>query len=567
MALEIRTVGEHAAQEITADKDFSEIPITMEQRLDIACGQQLQPGWTGMDIADIILPLGAKANYIHHNVLSFPWPIESNSIYEARCSHFVEHIPHQLEGSDITRNGLVLFMEELYRVMMPQGIVTIMAPYYSSQRAWQDPTHCFSDDTEILTRVGFKKITELKIGEEVLTRNIKTGETEIVPVVNTIFEAYKGRMLHFKSLNMDMLVTPNHDLLVGTNNKNYPNWRVCRADEMLELKGHHSRKGIGTIDWCSGDTEGFEINRIARSQFYKKNIYLPIQYDAELFMRFMGWFLSEGSLKQNKGKTTYQIEIHQTKNVHEDNYKEIVKVVQELGFRPQLGKDRVSFSSKDLFAYLQQFGYSHEKYIPVELKECGIELLQCLLDSLLKGDGIKNGNGFTYGSVSKRLSDDVQEIALKCGYRATQSIEHRVGKQWHINGRSGEQRDMYLVFISQPAELYYPQPEIVEYDGNIACVTVAKNNTIYVRRNGRGMWAGNCRCITENTFRYFDKKWLEALGMGHYNINADFEVLTTKMILDPEYESKNESAKQNAIRHYINVVLDIHIVLRKREVR
>ena len=140
MALEIRTLGESATQDITADSDFAEMPIIMEQRLDIACGQQLQTGWMGLDIADgLIAPDGAK--YIHHDVLSFPWPIENNSIYEARCSHFVEHIPHQLDGSSKTRNGLVLFMEELYRVMMPQGIVTIMAPYYSSQRAWQDPTH------------------------------------------------------------------------------------------------------------------------------------------------------------------------------------------------------------------------------------------------------------------------------------------------------------------------------------------------------------------------------------------------------------------------------------------
>jgi hypothetical protein len=139
MSLEIRSVGQSATQDITADTDFSNMPITMEQRLDIACGQALQTGWIGMDIADIEAPVGAK--YIKHDVLSFPWPIEDESIYEARCSHFVEHIPHQLEGCDKHKNGLVIFMEEIHRVLMDQGIVTIACPYYSSQRAWQDPTH------------------------------------------------------------------------------------------------------------------------------------------------------------------------------------------------------------------------------------------------------------------------------------------------------------------------------------------------------------------------------------------------------------------------------------------
>jgi hypothetical protein len=92
-----------------------------------------------MDIAEVVVPAGSK--YIKHDVLSFPWPIEDNSVYEARCSHFVEHIPHQIEGYNKYKNGMILFMEELYRVLMPQGFVTITCPYYSSERAWQDPTH------------------------------------------------------------------------------------------------------------------------------------------------------------------------------------------------------------------------------------------------------------------------------------------------------------------------------------------------------------------------------------------------------------------------------------------
>lgn len=145
MALEVRTRGEVARQDITADGDFHEIPRTISERLDIACGQTLQTGWTGLDITDpkeVPIPDGSK--YIQHDVLTFPWPIESNSIYEARCSHFVEHIPHQLLGYPQWKNGLILFMEEVYRVLMPQGIITIMCPYYSSQRAHQDPTHCRS---------------------------------------------------------------------------------------------------------------------------------------------------------------------------------------------------------------------------------------------------------------------------------------------------------------------------------------------------------------------------------------------------------------------------------------
>lgn len=143
MPLEIKTRGDVSRQDITADSDFRDMPVKMEQRLDIACGQRLQPGWTGIDIVDgVKVPEDSK--YIQSDVLAFPWPIADKSIYEAQCSHFVEHIPHQLDGLPKTKNGLVAFMEEVYRVLMPQGIITIECPYYSSQRAHQDPTHCRS---------------------------------------------------------------------------------------------------------------------------------------------------------------------------------------------------------------------------------------------------------------------------------------------------------------------------------------------------------------------------------------------------------------------------------------
>lgn len=112
-------------------------------KLDIACGQRLQSGWTGLDIAEkskVSIPEGAA--YIEHDVLLFPWPIANDSVSEARCIHFVEHIPHQVYGQ--FKNGLILFMEEAYRVLTEHGMMTIECPYYSSQRAHQDPTHCRS---------------------------------------------------------------------------------------------------------------------------------------------------------------------------------------------------------------------------------------------------------------------------------------------------------------------------------------------------------------------------------------------------------------------------------------
>lgn len=110
--------------------------------LDIACGQrkgnhgpdgQQDPtGWTGIDIAD------TDAADLVHDLTIYPWPFVDNSVDKARCSHYVEHIPHDV-GLDV--DGFIAFGNELHRILKPGAQCEIWAPYYTSMRAWQDPTH------------------------------------------------------------------------------------------------------------------------------------------------------------------------------------------------------------------------------------------------------------------------------------------------------------------------------------------------------------------------------------------------------------------------------------------
>ena len=94
-------------------------------KLDLGCGENRRPGFLGVDIApgpevDIVLDLE-----------KFPWmQFADDSIEEVCSSHYVEHVP-----------DLIAFMDEVWRVCKDGALVTIVAPYYSSIRATQDPTH------------------------------------------------------------------------------------------------------------------------------------------------------------------------------------------------------------------------------------------------------------------------------------------------------------------------------------------------------------------------------------------------------------------------------------------
>ena len=93
-------------------------------KLNLACGQIKMDGFTGVD------KVKTDAVDVVHDLETFPWPFESGSVDEVHCSHYIEHTA-----------DLIAFVDELWRIMKPGARATIIAPYYTSIRAWQDPTH------------------------------------------------------------------------------------------------------------------------------------------------------------------------------------------------------------------------------------------------------------------------------------------------------------------------------------------------------------------------------------------------------------------------------------------
>ena len=94
-------------------------------KLDIACGQNKRPGFKGVDIAP-----GPGVDFVW-DLEKYPWePFKDDSIEEVYVSHYAEHT-----------KDLIKFMDEIWRICIPDAKVTIIGPYYTSIRAWQDPTH------------------------------------------------------------------------------------------------------------------------------------------------------------------------------------------------------------------------------------------------------------------------------------------------------------------------------------------------------------------------------------------------------------------------------------------
>lgn len=118
-------------------------------KLDLACGAKPKDGFTGVDMfhpnAEVKL-----------NLLQFPWPWKDDEVAEIYCSHFIEHIPmvyvepDGLPGNTIFsqvpigpnwRDLFERFFDECWRILHPEGVMTVICPTARSNRGFQDPTH------------------------------------------------------------------------------------------------------------------------------------------------------------------------------------------------------------------------------------------------------------------------------------------------------------------------------------------------------------------------------------------------------------------------------------------
>jgi len=104
--------------------------------LDIGCGANKQgPEWTGIDMQKL------PGVDIVHNFTIMPWPIEDESVLIAMASHILEHIPKVAIDKGVTRFPLIEFMNEVWRVMKPDGRFMLAMPHGASPGFMQDPTH------------------------------------------------------------------------------------------------------------------------------------------------------------------------------------------------------------------------------------------------------------------------------------------------------------------------------------------------------------------------------------------------------------------------------------------
>lgn len=346
-----------------------------------------------------------------------------------------------------------------------------------------DNGHCFDDKTEILTSTGWKHYYELSDDDLYATLN-KDGFVEYKPKTDYIMKEYHGEMVKVSGSLVDLLVTNKHKMYVckttTKKGRKKNDYELIAADELINVSHSYIKNSKG---------------------FYPNDV---IEIDNNV-LKLLGMAVGDGYY--NGTALSFHLKKHRKINY-------IEKICKELKTNYSISTQKdgtigiyISFTKGSITEYKYLFDdiydTNNEKQIPCDLlMKLNSNQSICLLEGLLNSDGCtmnqENYETTYYCTTSKRLAGQFQQLCLHCGFSSNNKGDIIP------NIKSYGYKPLNKLSVIKR----YNKPEINEgkntklkiesinnWSGIVWCINLPPYHTLYVRRNGKPVWCGNCAMI------------------------------------------------------------------------
>lgn len=323
---------------------------------------------------------------------------------------------------------------------------------------------CVDEQTEVLTKKGWKKHNEVKIGDSLYSYNLDTKSLEEDSIIDlTVFDTEED-VVRLESNSIDALITQDHRCVVINRNGKA---KIQRAHELKS----------GSNNYIPIASKGLE----KKESSFSNNAYV----------RVLGWIITEGSYWNCRNKSTF---VRKDGTINDKVYETPrVSIIQ---------KNHCTKLEKDLFeagitytkvlrkcgTYAYKLNSKHSKDV-VELlpnKELTIDFINSLntqqmnelIDVMVSADGHTTKSGFrTFIQKSHITSDAFQYLCTLTGLNTT-----KYTRPPRENCYSNNEINSISIKKSTYAIKY--KKTIEKYKGIMWCPTT-RNSTIIVRRNGK----------------------------------------------------------------------------------
>jgi DNA helicase HerA-like ATPase len=335
---------------------------------------------------------------------------------------------------------------------------------------------CLSEDTEILTKNGWKNCTDIKLGELAYSFNSEKKKLELNKIERIIFREYYGEMIKlFNNNSIDALVTSDHRVLC--------NYRTTGKDR----------------NWCWSKDQFILAKNLPNS------IRIPLAADMDLktkceidddLIKILGWIITDGNIHYFEDKKYFSYEISQSEAKGEI-LTEMTEVINrrfpQVSIYKRKRDDKIFKRSEENIYYFKNKA-SKEIYswllddphrIPRKfLETASLSQLEILFNAMVQGDGNVqySQNGYKYITFyvgqNEKLADDFQELCVRLGLSAIKSYV--------------QQNNQIKVLVSFKRKYAHIRKKTIEeYSGKVWDITI-KNGAFIARRNGKVFFTGNC---------------------------------------------------------------------------
>jgi len=382
---------------------------------------------------------------------------------------------------------------------------------------------CYSEDTKVLTNEGWKFFPELKGNEMILTKDDNNNIVE-EPIKEIVIEDWNTDLLSFKNTEMDLRVTPNHNMWVldaESGGYNYEKGKFIKAKDMTNSKYKIDRGG----NWKGQIVDRINLpDEIEFVSSFNKKKCKGFSVSPEPFLELLGLWVTDGTIYPPKNGRGRRVSIRQTKPIA---HRRIIELLDKLNFKYSTHKNDIRINCIPLWRFLMdEFMLpisgikSYFLTLPVWLRNLDSNLLQCFIKGVLLGDGFEDKSRKLVYSSSLTFCENLVELALKTGRSASiREYRPKGHKRYWSDGRISIRQASYVVNIGkEPYGVLTKHSEVAKigepeaYLGLVCCVELEKHHRLYVMRNGKACWSGNthelvrmrpCSFAQEST-RYVD---------------------------------------------------------------
>jgi hypothetical protein len=360
----------------------------------------------------------------------------------------------------------------------------------------QPPEFCVDEPTEILTSQGWKRYTDITIGEPVLTLNHDTAMSEWKPLQRVNVYPGSREMVGIESKTHSSLSTMDH------------RWPVERNWNVRQVGKRSFRRTRRT--WTTTGT--FQQQDYVPTAAHCSDLPTEPKY-TDAFVELVGWFWTEGCISRNRdGSRARTVSISQSVTVNPDHCERIRSALRR-SLGPPIGAQRRSGRSPEvppawretragqtaIFNLNAEAGALVQSCAPnrVVTHEFLISLTQSQLESFIQtslwADGHTRTRSYEQQLAQKNqaAAESFQFACILAGY-ATSSVTRPVMTKYGYGMTVVSIRRQRRFMLSKGTHTRH------QVEGIVWCPTT-ENGTWLARRNGKVYFTGNCGWGWEDT--------------------------------------------------------------------